>query len=148
MVIDVDRHARRRGRERQSGCGAAVERVDAERGARVSAQQAPPAEQQVLERQALVRSDVQRRGDAQLAEQVEHAGRSAERVGIRLVVHGERHLGLAAHRAADGVQVGGGGPHSASSSPSTWISGCTTPRTSSSRLRSLSMCSALSSVSS
>ncbi len=89
---------------------------------------------------------MERRVDAELREQVEHAGGRAQRVGVGLLVHGDGHPALAARAPAHGVEVGAGRPHSVSSAPSTWISGGSLPRTSSSRFKSFSMCSALSSV--
>ena len=104
-------------RQRQPLRVAGVERVQRGVGRRRAATHAPGRQQFVGERQQLVLGDPQLRLHAQLPEQVEHAGRRAERVGVGLLVHGERHESLAAHATAQGVEVRRELVHDASSSP-------------------------------
>ncbi len=169
MVVDVDGDVSPAG-QRQAVRIPRVERVERGVRRRRAAAHAPGGQQDVAEGQELVLRDVQIRRDAELREEVEHAGRRAERVGVRLLVDGERDALLAAHAPAQRVEVGGERLHASSSpasassavtpppsassvtafgsSPGTRISCASSPRTSASRLSARSMRRALSSVSS
>ncbi len=167
VVVDIDGHVAPAG-QRQAVRVAGVERVQRGVGGRSAAVHPSLRQQHVAERQELVLGDPQSRVHAELREEVEHPRGRAQRVGVRFLVDGERHAGLAAHAAAHRVQVGGERLHPSSSPPSaassaasiasvappstssppTRISGCSSPSTSASRLSARSMRMALSSVSS
>ncbi len=167
VVVDVDGDIAPAGK-RQAVRASGVERVEGGVGRRGAPPDASGGEQDVAERQQFVLGDVERGVGAELREQVEHARRRAERVGVGLLVDGEGNAALVAHAPAELVEVGGerlhassspevapasasasaGAGASGSSTPGTRISCASSPSASASRLSARSMRRALSSVSS
>ncbi len=112
VVVDVDRApAALAEGQGQPLARAAVERVE-RRGFGRRAHHDPLGRQELVgQRQLHAGVDVERRLDAELREQVEHAGGGSHGVAVGAFVHGDRHLRLAAHGGAHGRKLWGDDRH-------------------------------------